>query len=99
MTIRGLLMRSKPFASFLIGLPLGLAAQAENIVFPADAGVVDVTKAPYNAKDNGKTDDTTAIQKALEDHPASNTIIYLPNRTNLVSESLYWPTGANGGGG
>lgn len=69
----------------------------EDIVFPADAGVVDVTKAPYVAKGDGKTDDTAAIQKALDDHPSSNTIIYLPNGTYLVSDTLHWPAGSNGG--
>jgi Pectate lyase superfamily protein len=70
---------------------LALAARAEDIVFPSDAGVVDVTKAPYFAKGDGRTDDTEAIQQALLEHGHSNTVIYLPNGTYLVSSSLEWP--------
>ena len=71
--------------------------QAENIVFPPDAGVVDVTKAPYNAKGDGRTDDTQAIQQALADHPNQGAIIYLPNGTYLISNTLKWPHGTRGG--
>ncbi len=70
-----------------LGAPL---AGSENIVYPADAGLIDVTKAPYNAKGNGKTDDTTAIQSALTDHPNQGAIIYLPNGVYLVSHTLHW---------
>lgn len=70
----------------------------ENIVYPSDAGVIDVTKAPYFAKGNGKTDDTAAIQKALDDHPSQGAIIYLPNGIYLISDTLHWPHGSNPGG-
>lgn len=63
---------------------------AENIVFPANAGVIDVTAAPYNAKGDGVADDTQAIQQALRDYPAKGTIIYLPNGTYLISRPLRW---------
>ena len=63
---------------------------AENIIYPADAGIVDVTKAPYNAKGDGVTDDTAAIQKAFSDYPERNAIIYLPNGVYLVSGTLRW---------
>jgi branched-chain amino acid transport system substrate-binding protein len=39
------------------------------LTFPADAGVIDVTQPPYNARRDGRTDDTAAIQKALDDQP------------------------------
>ena len=71
---------------------------SENIVYPADAGVVDVTKAPYFAKGNGRMDDTATIQKALDDHPSQGAIIYLPNGVYVVSDTLHWPHGANAGG-
>ena len=77
-------------------LPLALAARAEDIVFPPDAGVVDVTQAPYYAKGDGQTDDTEAIQQALLEHPHANAIIYLPNGTYLVSASLEWPGDKDG---
>ncbi|MDQ3812920.1 MAG: glycoside hydrolase family 55 protein, partial [Armatimonadota bacterium] len=70
-------------------------ALAEDIVFPADSGVIDVTNAPYNAKGDGKTDDTAAIQQALAQFPNANKIIYLSNGTYLISDMLKWPAGAN----
>ena len=73
-------------------------ARVEDVRFPADAGVVDVTEAPYNATGDGKTDATAALQKALTDHPSGNRIIYLPNGTYLVSDTLRWPMGKPGGG-
>ncbi|HEY2344062.1 MAG TPA: glycoside hydrolase family 55 protein [Chthoniobacteraceae bacterium] len=73
--------------SFLLLLLLGAAcARAEDVVFPADA-VEDVTKAPYSAKGDGTTDDTAAIQKALD---SGKHLIYLPNGTYLVSKTLSW---------
>jgi hypothetical protein len=65
-------------------------------VYPADAGHVDVTKAPYNAVGDGKTDCTAAIQKALDDHPSQNAVIYLPAGTYLISDTLKWGTGGGG---
>jgi hypothetical protein len=82
------------------GIALFAASQplrAENIVFPADAGVIDVTKAPYNARGDGKTDDTLAIQQALSQFPNANKIIYLPNGTYLISDTLKWPAGTSEG--
>ena len=63
---------------------------AENIVFPANSGIIDVTAAPYSAKGDGATDDTRAIQQALRDNPARGAIIYLPNGTYLLSRPLQW---------
>lgn len=68
----------------------------ENIVFPSDGGVVNVKNAPYNAKGDGVTDDTAAIQKALSTYPNKNKIIYLPKGTYLVSDQLQWPAGRGG---
>ena len=63
-------------------------AGSENITFPA--GVIDVTQAPYNAKADGVTDDTAAIQRALDDHPNQGAFIYLPNGVYLISQTLIW---------
>lgn len=61
------------------------------IEFPADAGVIDVTRPPYNARGDDLVDDTAAIQQALLDHPADNRIIYLPRGRYLISSTLRWP--------
>ena len=67
------------------------ALQAENIVYPADAGIVDVTRPPYNAKGDGQTDDTDALQRALNDYTGKRNILYLPNGTYRLSRTLLLP--------
>ena len=79
-----------------LGQPL---AGAENITYPADAGIIDVTKAPYNAKGDAVTDDTQAIQQALLDHPNQGATLYLPNGVYLVSQTLRWGGGDDPFGG
>ncbi|MDA3962818.1 MAG: glycosyl hydrolase family 28-related protein [Planctomycetota bacterium] len=71
---------------------------AQDIRFPADAGVIDVTADPYLADPTGATDSTAAIQQALSDHPSQNRIIYLPKGTYLISDTLRWPAGKGEGG-
>jgi polygalacturonase len=66
----------------------------ENIVFPADAGVLNVKN--FGAEGNGIADDTVAIQSALDAHPNAGRIIYLPNGTYRVSRTLTWPAGIRG---
>ncbi|AFY96779.1 glycoside hydrolase family 55 protein [Chamaesiphon minutus] len=68
----------------------------ENIVFPADAGVLNVKN--FGAKGDGMTDDTAAIQSLLNAHPNGGRIIYLPNGTYLVSQTIVWPPGTPGKG-
>lgn len=68
---------------------------ADDVTFPMLAQIVDVTQKPYQAKGDGKTDDTRAIQKALDDHPDGNHIIYLPKGTYLISQTLTWPKGSH----
>ena len=70
---------------------------AENIVFPLDSGIIDVTAEPYGAKGDGTMDDTRAIQQALNDYPNAGAIIYLPNGTYVISKTLRWPHGRGGG--
>ncbi|MCX7008529.1 MAG: glycosyl hydrolase family 28-related protein, partial [Kiritimatiellaeota bacterium] len=43
------------------------------------------------------TDDTKAIQRALNDYPNAGAIIYLPNGIYLISKTLRWPHGRGGG--
>jgi hypothetical protein len=63
---------------------------------PPDAGVFNVRLPPYNAKGDGITDDTAAIQSAvdaaisdeLNNNDSGNPIIYLPAGTYLVSSPI-----------
>jgi hypothetical protein len=66
----------------------------ENGIFPPDAGVLNVKD--FGAKGDGVTDDTVAIQAALNAYPNGKRIIYLPNATYLVSSTLTWPAGVPG---
>jgi len=77
------------FLCFLCSLALSAYAQVE---FPMGAEVANVKEDPYNAKGDGKTDDTEAIQKALSDHPDGDFIIYLPHGIYKISSALTWPT-------
>jgi hypothetical protein len=71
-------------------VPGAQPAGAEDIAFPPCGAVVDVTRPPYNAKGDGKTDDTDALQRALRDTMGQHKIIYLPNGTYLVSKTIRW---------
>jgi polygalacturonase len=59
-----------------------------NPPFPADAGVINVKLAPYLAKGDGVTDDTAAIQAAINDWQGQDRLIVLPEGTYLVSDTL-----------
>src|SRR5450759_4991122 len=72
--------------ALLLGLTLVLTAQAENIVFPDDV-IINVKNAPYNAKGDGVTDDTAAVQQALLDG-CGRKVIYLPDGTYLIKDTL-----------
>ncbi len=63
-----------------------LAAGGEGIVFPPDAGVVDVTR--YGAIPDDGEDDTRAIQRALTEHPTGNHLFYFPDGTYDISDVL-----------
>ena len=65
-------------------------AGVENISFPADSGVIDLSKPPFNLKGDGKTDCTKSIQKALDDNADNGSIFYFPNGVYLISDTLKW---------
>lgn len=81
------------FLGSWLALTISGSAIGESIVFPEDSGVIDVTKAPYYAKGDGRTDDTESLQQALLENPNGNRIIYVPNGTYRISTTLRWPNG------
>ncbi len=62
------------------------ATRAEFVSFPDDSGVIFVRD--FGAIPDDDTDDTDAIQKALDDHPSGNHIFYFERGTYLVSATL-----------
>ena len=61
------------------------------ISFPEHRNVVNVTKPPYNAKGDGVTDDTAALQLAINENTGLHRMLYFPSGTYLVSSTLTWP--------
>lgn len=72
----------------LIALSFTHLASAENIVFPAESGIINVKEA-YGAKGDGRTDDTDALQKAVFETKGKLKTLYFPNGTYLVNRTLF----------
>lgn len=83
--------RSALIARTLLIFCFAFSALFAQVRFPHGSGIIDITKAPYKAKNDGKTDVTDIIQQALDEHPNGNYVIYLPNGTYLISRQLSWP--------
>ena len=62
-----------------------------NKTYPPCDAVIDVTKPPYSARGDGKTDDTAALQLAFNENVGRHKILYFPPGTYLVSATLTWP--------
>ena len=58
----------------------------KTIVFPSDAGVIDITT--YGAVPDDGLDDTAAIQQALNAHPTNNHVFYFPDGVYDISNTL-----------
>lgn len=65
-----------------------LAAAEENIVFPADAGHIDLTQPPYGLKGDGATDNTEALRRAFLENRGKSRTLYFPNGTYLFSDRI-----------
>lgn len=85
-------MRHSRFARWLgcVLACLPLPSIAATTTFPADAGLIDVTAAPYHADPSGIQDSTWKIQRAIADHLGTTALIYFPNGTYRVSRTLDW---------
>ncbi|MBY0263796.1 MAG: glycoside hydrolase family 55 protein, partial [Phycisphaerales bacterium] len=82
-----------------VGLAIGLGsvASAQGVVFPADAGVINITQPPYSAVGDGLTDNTAAFQQAINDAVDKWRVIYVPDGVYLFSDQLSWGRGDGGG--
>jgi hypothetical protein len=85
-----------PAAVLAVAAAAAAPAAPGDVDFPPDAGLIDVTQPPYNAKGDGRTDDTAAINKAVQAYPNGGVIIYLPKGTYLISDTIKWPKGPRG---
>ncbi len=74
---------------FAVALAFAGMARGENMVFPEDAGLVDVTREPYNFVGDGKTDNTAAFQRAIDDLKGKNLTLYFPNGVYLLSDRVH----------
>ncbi|WP_017658850.1 glycosyl hydrolase family 28-related protein [Baaleninema simplex] len=66
--------------------PLAAVPSVE-AALPSDPDIVNVTQAPYNAKGDGVSDDTTAIQQAISQNRGK--LIYFPNGTYIVRDTIH----------
>jgi hypothetical protein len=82
------------FLFSLLALPVATALAQTPITFPVDGGIVDVRN--YGATPDDESDDTAAIQGALDAFPNGNRIVYLPPGVFIVRDTLSWPAGENG---
>jgi Pectate lyase superfamily protein len=71
-------------------------AVAQDQQYPVVEQVVDVTRPPYSARGDGTTDDTEALQRALNEHVGRHHVLFFPKGTYLISRTLTWPKRWNG---
>lgn len=66
-------------------------ASGQGVAFPEDAGVIDITKPPYEADNTGTEIVSDIIQQAINDNtPGGWKIIYFPKGTYLVDTTIEW---------
>lgn len=72
------------------------SAQTVEVRYPDDAGVVNV-KTQYGAVGDGVTDDTSALQRAVQELSGrTGRMLYLPNGTYLIRDSLAYRSKPSG---
>ncbi len=64
------------------------ANSSDDKLFPESIAINVKTR--YGAKGDGATDDTQAIQKAIRENIGTNSVLYFPQGTYLVSDRLEW---------
>ena len=73
-----------------------------DVVFPPCKSIINIKNPPYNAKGDGATDDTAAIQKAISDMMGQHQMLYFPAGDYVISSTLQWSnknsSGANAWG-
>lgn len=74
---------------------LSFISQADFTPPPENKGLINVKD--FGAKGDGKTDDTKAIQSALSKGLDTHAVVYIPNGTYLVNDSLKWWRKGHGG--
>lgn len=79
------LNRSIPCLVFAAAV--AFATHAENIVFPPDAGVIDLV-AQYGVKGDGETDNTQAFRNAFAENASG--LFYLANGVYIISDRIDW---------
>jgi hypothetical protein len=69
---------------------LSLLRATTPIIYPADSGMIDITKAPYTADPTGATDSTATIQAAVTANIAMSPTrtIYFPAGTYKISSTI-----------
>jgi Pectate lyase superfamily protein len=68
----------------------GTPVTAVDIFYP-EGSVIRVTDAPFNAKGDGVTDDTVALQKVVNEITGSGRVAFFPAGTYLISDTLTVP--------
>ena len=76
--------------TILFALLCVLCGQVTAAVLPPASGFVNVRER-YGAKGDGVTDDTVALQRAINENTGQHRLLYFPRGTYLVSATLKWP--------
>lgn len=63
---------------------------AEPSYLPKDANFVYVSKPPYNAVGDGRTDNTEAIRRAVSENLEKNRTLYFPKGIYMISGGIEW---------